>query len=97
MTSFREGLPSVVLEAITNGLFCVSTDVGSIGVCGFKTVHLLPMDEYPKFCGKTITATANQIRTHLRSDNSRVPPVNFTTALSYMLRNNGINVPGEKQ
>jgi glycosyltransferase involved in cell wall biosynthesis len=48
LTSFREGLPSVVLEALEHGLACVSTDVGSVRTLEGAPLYLIPMAEYPQ-------------------------------------------------
>ena len=47
ITSFREGMPSVLLEAIQAGLLCISTDVGSVGEIDCETLMTIPMTNYP--------------------------------------------------
>lgn len=65
LTSFREGLPSAVLEAARNGLLCVTSDVGAVGSLGIPSIHLLPKDEYPNYATESLRQIENRIRQHL--------------------------------
>jgi glycosyltransferase involved in cell wall biosynthesis len=42
LTSYREGLPSVVLEALSHGLFVVALECGSLQELQQPSLHLLP-------------------------------------------------------
>lgn len=90
LTSFREGLPSVVLEAARHGLLSVTTDVGAISSLGINTLHILPRDEYPNFSSGSLWQVAARIRLHLAQHTINLPPVSHTTNLANYLRAEGI-------
>jgi glycosyltransferase involved in cell wall biosynthesis len=75
LTSFREGLPSVVLEAVRNGLLCITADVGAIGSLDIPTIHLLPKDQYPNYSEATLNDAQSRIEEHLAQTEINLPPV----------------------
>jgi hypothetical protein len=90
LTSYREGLPSVVLEAVRNGLFCVAADTGAISGLGAATVMTLPKDEYPEFSQVTLAKVAQRIRTHLHETSINILPVSQKHLLITHLTNKGV-------
>lgn len=90
LTSFREGLPSAVLEAARNGLLIISTDVGAIASLGIPTIHLLPMMEYPAYTDSTLRKMANRVRQHLAQDEVRFSPVSNRNKLKEYLYSEGV-------
>ncbi|MEY4427942.1 MAG: hypothetical protein RLZZ182_631 [Pseudomonadota bacterium] len=90
LTSFREGLPSVVLEALQNGLLCVSSDVGAISSLGSPGVVTLPLDEYPEFSEASLKSAADRIAAHLASARIRRPSISYQAVLNQHLRLEGI-------
>jgi glycosyltransferase involved in cell wall biosynthesis len=65
LTSFREGLPSVVLDAVSNGLLCITSDVGSLSSLRLETIQTLPRAEYPRYSSDTFNLMINRIKRHL--------------------------------
>jgi len=65
LTSFREGLPSAVLEAARTGLLCITADVGAISGLGIPTIHILPKEEYPNYSNSTLHSIQLRIQLHL--------------------------------
>lgn len=92
LTSYREGLPSVVLEAVSHGILCITADVGAIGSLGISTVHTLPHDEYPSYSIKTLRHVAERIRDHLAQSTISVPPVSYRDRLTNYLGAKGVLV-----
>ena len=90
LTSFREGLPSVVLEAARHGLLCISADVGSIASLSLATVLTLPHDEYPSYSSPTLVKVADRIRQHLAQSKVDLHPVSYRTNLTNHLRAQGV-------
>lgn len=86
LTSFREGIPSVVLEAISSGLLCVSSDVGAISTLRNKSVFVMPRDEYPEYSEATLKKAAEAISAHLSSTEITVKPVDYRDELARYLR-----------
>lgn len=86
LTSFREGLPSVILEAVREGLLCITSDVGSVASLGLPTVHVLPMKEYPHYSEATLATTISCIRNHLSKSELRIGPVSYRQVLLEYLR-----------
>jgi glycosyltransferase involved in cell wall biosynthesis len=62
LSSYREGVPSVVLEAIKHGLLCVSADVGGVRALGAKSVYILPNEEAPSYSEETVKKVAGWIK-----------------------------------
>lgn len=90
LTSFREGLPSALLEAVRNGLLCVTSDVGAIGRLGIDSIFVLPREEYPDFSDTTMSAIGSRIRQHLGAQSTTIAPVSFRADLLQQLRANGL-------
>lgn len=90
LTSYREGLPSVVLEAASAGLLCAVADVGSLCSLNINSIHLLNHDEYPSYSESTIRKLVGHIRSHLMADHIEVGQVNFRTQLKAFLSKRGI-------
>lgn len=90
LTSFREGLPSAVLEAVRHGLLCITADVGAIGGLGLPTVIVLPRDQYPNFNEKTFVDLAEVIRNHLTKSEIKIQPVSHRQKLIEFLKAEGV-------
>jgi glycosyltransferase involved in cell wall biosynthesis len=90
ITSYREGLPSAVLEAVRNGLACVSTDVGSISILEIPTLHILPKTEYPNYSEQTLSNIENFIRQHIQRTEIYIEPVSYVQKLENYLTSQGI-------
>jgi len=88
LTSYREGLPSVVLEAIREGLLCITSDVGSLASLGVPTIHVLPTQEYPDYSLNTFSALISRLETHLSSKHVEISPVSYREGLLAHLRKN---------
>lgn len=86
LTSFREGLPSVVLEAAKHGILCVSADVGAIASLGIATLHIMPHNQYPNYSANTLRQVADQIRLHLAKTMIDLPSVSYRNNLTNHLR-----------
>jgi glycosyltransferase involved in cell wall biosynthesis len=89
LTSFREGLPSAVLEAASHGLFCVCSDVGALSALDLPTVALLPALDYPAVTAETLADLAARIERHLHSSVVELPTRDFSIALTDRLRGVG--------
>jgi glycosyltransferase involved in cell wall biosynthesis len=89
LTSFREGLPSAVLEAARNGLLCITADVGAIGSLDVPTVHLLPKDEYPNYTIGTLRTAERRIRLHLAQTQVQCAAVSNQQKLKNFLQAEG--------
>jgi len=89
LTSYREGLPSVVLEATSAGLLCAVADVGSLGSLGLPTMHVLNHVEYPFYSDSTVQQLAERVRAHLASEHVEIHPINFRSRLQTYLNEYG--------
>lgn len=89
LTSFREGLPSVVLEALQNGLLCVSSDVGAIASLRVPSLVILPRAEYPNYSKRTIQEVADRIRQHLETTEIEITSISYRANLSQYLNAEG--------
>jgi glycosyltransferase involved in cell wall biosynthesis len=90
LTSFREGLPSVVLEAVSNGLLCITSDVGSLSSLRLATIKTLPKAEYPKYSSDTFHSMVTSIRHHLSQSQVVLSPVSHRDLLLGHLTAKGI-------
>jgi len=90
-TSYREGLPSAVLEAICNGLFCVCSPVGALPSLNTTTVALLRNDEYPDPSDSTLARIADDISRHLGRSTIELPESDFRASLTAYLRDAGVS------
>lgn len=86
LTSFREGLPSVIIEALAAGLFCVSTDTGSIGHLNSERMYLLSMKPYPEICSDDVINIANKISVYLKLEFLPKENISFDKYLEDYLR-----------
>jgi len=85
LTSFREGLPSVVLEALSRGLLCISSDVGALSRLNVETLMILSSSEYGDYSRDTYGQIALRIQQHLNSVEIKLEPVNFSKQLAEYL------------
>jgi hypothetical protein len=89
LTSFREGLPSAVLEAVRNGLLCITADVGAIGSLDIPTIHLLPKDQYPNYTNTTFIDVKRRIERHLAQTVIHLPAITNRRKLTDYLHSEG--------
>ena len=90
LTSFREGLPSALLEAARNGLLCITADVGAISSLEIPTIHLLPKEQYPNYSHSTLRDIERRIRYHLAQTEIHFSPVSNRQKLTNYLREEGV-------
>ena len=90
LTSFREGLPSVVLEALSHGLLCVAYDVGALNRLRVDTLELISRTEYPEIVPETFERLAARIRRHLASESVHLGKVSYRDQLLECLRHSGV-------
>jgi len=90
LTSFREGLPSAVLEAVSRGLLCIASDVGAVSSLGAHTIHVLPRAEYPHYSTETLDHVAEWIKRYLAMEIVEIPAISFRPALVAHLRAHGV-------
>ena len=90
LTSFREGLPSVVLEAASHGLLCLCSDVGALASLHLPNICVLPREEYPDFLHTTIDELARQVKSHLTLSVLSLPSRDYRTDLTTYLQQAGI-------
>jgi glycosyltransferase involved in cell wall biosynthesis len=90
LTSFREGLPSVVLEALSRGLLCVASEVGALSTLAVSTLEVLPRQEYPQYEKQTYSRLERRIREHLGATRIELREVNYEPTLRTHLADNGI-------
>jgi glycosyltransferase involved in cell wall biosynthesis len=90
LTSYREGLPSAVLEAASAGLLCLVSDVGSLRSLELPTMQVLNHAEYPNYSTSTVTQLVARIREHLTSEHLDIAPVDFRSRLHDFLSERGI-------
>jgi glycosyltransferase involved in cell wall biosynthesis len=88
LTSYREGLPSVVLEAVRNGLLCIASDVGAVASLNAPTIHVLPRSEYPNFSYATLHQASARVCRHLTEEVSHIPSVSNAIRLREYLEKN---------
>ncbi len=90
LTSFREGLPSALLEAVSNGLYCICSNVGSISALELPTVYLVPSSEYPSVSISTLEECAENIKRHIGKEEVQLPERNFESKISSILLAAGV-------
>jgi glycosyltransferase involved in cell wall biosynthesis len=76
LSSYREGLPSSLLEAVNNGLLCFSTNVGSIEL--IKNDQIILFDRFFK---NNLYKYAEQIRNYLKKPEIRIMKIDFSASL----------------
>ena len=89
LTSFREGLPSAVLEAARNGLLCVTADVGAISTLEVPTIYVMPKEQYPNYSRSTFREIERRIRLHLAQTEIHFSHVSNRQKLTNYLREEG--------
>lgn len=73
-TSIREGLPSTIIEAMQNALFCLSTDVGSISAV-FSKSKLIKFIDMDSDVINQISDISNHIQVYLQSNRFEIDSV----------------------
>jgi glycosyltransferase involved in cell wall biosynthesis len=91
LTSFREGMPSAVLEAASHGLLSITSDVGALASLQLETIKTLPRAEYPSYSLGTLQAMVSWIRHHLSCDTISLRPIDHRQALRQHLNAHGIH------
>lgn len=92
LTSFREGLPSVVLEALSTGLLCITTDVGSISSLNTPTLYILPKNESLFHSLAVVDSLVNRIKSHLATKHVEILTCSHENDLQRLLKKFGAHV-----
>ncbi|WP_070321817.1 glycosyltransferase [Sphingomonas sp. CCH9-F2] len=85
LTSYREGLPSAVLEALQAGLSCVSTDVGAVATLRPAPLFLIPMDAYPNIDDDTLDTMASFIRDEVARTTYRLEGADHAPSIARLI------------
>ena len=91
LTSFREGLPSAVLEALSRGMLCVASEVGALPSLNVNTLLILPRQEYPHYSTNTYNMLTVRIQEHLKATQIELREVNYEGVLRAHLAQSGID------
>jgi glycosyltransferase involved in cell wall biosynthesis len=81
ISSFREGLSTVLIEAVSEGLLCISTPVGAIPSFDIENLLVIPHESYPKLDEKFMIVAATAIKRHLIKRTIRLRQVDFHSQL----------------
>lgn len=81
ITSYREGLPSVFLEAINSGLFILSYDVGPIKSLNIKNTYVIPKDNYPDIDNIDFESISSKIKKHIHANEVHIKKLNYKEKL----------------
>lgn len=90
LTSYREGLPSVILEAMESGLYCISTNIGSISSLNSSRIYILSMTDYPNVLDYEIENISIQLKAHLSNVNIVSQETTFDNILDSYLQQEGV-------
>lgn len=89
LSSYREGLSAVLIEAISHGLACIATPVGAIPSFQLPNVLLLSEADHASLSDGTIDRLAADIRVHMNRERFELDEVSFSEPLGTYLRTKG--------
>jgi len=90
LTSYREGLPSVILEAISAGLLCVTSDTGALASLRLDSLYVMPAADYPVVSEPIIDVVGEKVRAHLAKATVSIPLLDFRQDLVQHLDQHGL-------
>lgn len=90
LSSFREGLSAVLVEAISHGLACIATPVGAIPSFRLPNVILLTDNDHMHLSDAAIDRIADQIREHLAGEKVMFEDISFDESLAAFLASKGV-------
>jgi glycosyltransferase involved in cell wall biosynthesis len=90
LSSYREGLSAVLVEAISHGLACIATPVGAIPSFRLPNVILLTDSDHTDLSDAATDRIANQIREHLANENIILEDISFSESLAKFLVSKGV-------
>ena len=87
ISSFREGLSTVLVEALENGIFCIATPVGAIQSFNLDNLVVIPESDYPILTLNFINKAVIRLNKFLNSESIIAPGIDFNDELSDYIKN----------
>ena len=86
LSSYREGLSTVLIEALSNGLFAIATPVGAIPLFKFENIYVLSPEDHVSLDDNTIFKIAKEINLHLSKIKWEVSGIDYSPKLSKFIK-----------